>query len=56
MSEEDNLDWFPELSDTEQKGYNEHNRESAYYISMDEKENAIDSLETAFSFLDLKII
>ena len=33
------------------KGYYEHNRESPYYISIDEKENAIDSLETALSFL-----
>ena len=51
MSEENSIDWLSELSDQDRKGYYEHNRESPYYISIDEKENAIDSLETTLSFL-----
>ena len=52
MKGEENFDWLSELAEGERKGYYEHNRESPYYISVDEKENAIDSLETALSFLD----
>jgi len=51
MSEEENFDWLYELSDEERKGYYEYNRESPNAIYIDEKENAIDSLETASSFL-----
>jgi len=51
MSEEENFDWLFELSDEERKGYYEYNRESPNAICIDEKENAIDPLETALSFL-----
>ncbi|GAB4286654.1 MAG: hypothetical protein Kow0098_02140 [Ignavibacteriaceae bacterium] len=56
MESEDtmNIDDLFDFPDEERKGYYEHNRELPYYISIDEKENAIDSLETALSFLDRK--
>lgn len=47
-----NLDDLFDFSDEHIKSYYEHNRESPYNINLDEKENAIDSLETALSFLN----
>ncbi len=49
--DEINVEDLFEFPDEDQKGYYEYNRESPNVIHIDEKENAIDSLETALSFL-----
>lgn len=50
--EEKKINDLFEFTNEKPQSYYEHNRESPYYISIDEKENAIDSLETTVSFLN----
>ena len=54
MKNEDELFSEQMYGGDEDRGYYEWNRESPESIYIDEKENAIDSLETALSFLDRK--
>lgn len=52
MGDEEKFNWLEEIFKEEVKGYYEYNRESPNALYVDEKENAIDSLETALSFFD----
>ena len=52
MINEGDLDRLFGSSSDELRSYYEYNREDDSAIHLDEKENAIDSLETALQFLD----